>query len=124
MSQRFTNPREVEQWLRSAAHEIQPSADLRSNILNAALEQQQDRSADQRLSRRIILLFCLLFVTATFAQYAYVRWNSEVGPHADRHVFSLSEKLRKEEGLQTEASFAEAFWRTRQDVADRLRGEE
>lgn len=124
MSHSFTNPKDLEQWLRSSAPEIQPSADLRSNILNAALEQQHDRSADQRLSRRIILLFCLLFVTATFAQYAYIRWNREVGTHADRHVYSLSEKLRKEEGLQTEASFAEAFWRTRQDVADRLRGEE
>jgi|JI10StandDraft_1071094.scaffolds.fasta_scaffold22131_2 hypothetical protein len=122
MNHRFTNPEEVEQWLRSSKPAIQPSADLRSNILNAALEQQHDRSADQRLSFRIVMIFCLLFATATFAQYAYSRWSQEVGINTDRHVYSLSEKLRREQGLQSEASFAEAFWRTRQDVAGRLRG--
>lgn len=121
MNHRFSSPQEIELLLRSAPCPIQPSADLRSNILEAAVEQENDRSADKRLSKRILMLFGLLFVVATSAQYAYMRWSREVGQDVDRHVFSLSEKLAKERRLSAEASFAEAFLETRQDVADRLR---
>lgn len=120
MSQRFTNPNELETFLRSTPLSIQPSADLRSNILEAAVQHESDRTADQRLSLKIFCLFSLLFASAITAHYAYLSWSDEVGEHADRRIYSLSERISREKGLRAEASFLEAFWETRQNVAERF----
>jgi hypothetical protein len=124
MSRHFSSPQEIEALLRSAVNPIQPSADLRSNILEAAVEQENDRSADKRLSRRILLLFSFLFIGATVAQYAYFQWIKEVGDNADRHVYARSERLAAERKLRAESSFLEAFWKTREEVASRFRDPE
>lgn len=121
MSSNFSSPQEIESFLRSAANPLQPSADLRASILEAAVEQEQDRTADKRLSKRILLLFCLLFTGATVAQYAYFRWIDEVGENADRHIYARSEIIAAEKRLQAESSFLEAFWQSREEVANRFR---
>lgn len=121
MIERFNEFAELESLLKSASNQTQPTRDLRADILDAALEKEHVHRSEKRLSRGIVSLFLLLCFGAAIGQSGHTSWFREVGENMDRNIYALSAQLAEEKGWYSEYSFAEAFWQTKRQIANRFR---
>jgi hypothetical protein len=109
----------LEERLRSASQYVRPSEFFRARVLGDARQWQTDETADRALLRTVLAVACSIALSLASLHSVQAWWEERLDGWSSEAMHVRAERIASEQGLSFDASLAEAFRESREDLAAR-----